>query len=458
MTTRKLNRLTQRVVDRAKPRERVEPLSKHQLWIGPGRDDYALMSSANGRIITRNGEQFVVMPMHSVMRDGGGLLLNLAADGSKSWAFQYAVRGAPPVISRNGRARPAVRTLGLGPAHTITLEQARAVAENYRRMLISGGDPASVHRRKPGSTAPVMTFDQCRDAYVAQLEREGRWRSAKYAREWVSAMDKHISPVLGRMNVADIDGPHVIAALEQIWHRIPIRANRLRVQISQVLDWAEARKYRSGANPARWAHIRSAGFGAPRDIRPVVPMEAVPWREAPAFLAEVMAIDKRAAKALVFLTLTAARTGEILKMCWGDVGDDGVWVKPAETTKAKRPHRVPLCRKARDLLASLPGERRPEDRVFPMGTNAMFDIVRRLRPGKMVHGLRSTFRDWTADNGWDAVAAEQALGHSRGTGTVAAYFRSDLLERRVPMMEAWAAHLLPSEAGENVVPMRSSRG
>jgi len=93
-----------------------------------------------------------------------------------------------------------------------------------------------------------------------------------------------------------------------------------------------------------------------------------------------------------------------------------------------------------------------------MGTNAMFDIVRRLRPGKMVHGLRSTFRDWTADNGWDAVAAEQALGHSRGTGTVAAYFRSDLLERRVPMMEAWAAHLLPSEAGENVVPMRSSRG
>ncbi len=396
--------------------------------------------------------------MHSVMRDGGGLLLNLAADGSKSWAFQYAVRGAPPVISRNGRARPAVRTLGLGPAHTVTLEQARLVAEQYRRILISGGDPALVHRRKPGSTAPMMTFDQCRDAYVAQLEREGRWRSAKYAREWVSAMDKHITPVLGRMNVADIQGPHVIAALEQFWHRIPIRANRLRIQVMAVLDWAEARSYRNGANPARWVHIRSAGFGAPRDIRPVVPMAAIPWQDAPAFLGEVMAINKRAAKALAFLGLTAARTGEILKMRWRDVGDDGVWVKPAETTESNRPHRVPLSGPALNLLASLGGERRPDGRVFPIGTNAMLDIMRVLRPGKDVHGLRSTFRDWCADTGRPSDVAEEALGHSRGSGTVAAYWRSDLLDRRVRLMEDWAAYLLPGHAGENVVPMRSSRG
>jgi integrase len=192
-----------------------------------------------------------------------------------------------------------------------------------------------------------------------------------------------------------------------------------------------------------------------------------------------------AAKALQFLTLTAARSGEVRGMTWDEVETfapansatlRGVWTVPASRMKNGREHRVPLTAEAVALLESLPRiDGSPYVFFAPRGgmlsDMSISAVMRRIqeaeakagRPGYLdprtkrpavPHGLRSTFRQWAAEKGYPRDMAEIALAHFIGSEVERAYQRSDMLDRRRDMMADWVAFLRGEAACRtNVVAM-----
>jgi len=165
-------------------------------------------------------------------------------------------------------------------------------------------------------------------------------------------------------------------------------------------------------------------------------------------------------RALEFTILTAARTGEVIGARWDEIRD-GAWIVPAERMKAQRAHKVPLSDRALQLLKGLPRE---GEYVFPgakagkpLSNMAMLEALRDMRPGLTVHGFRSTFRDWAAEQtAYPNHVVEMALAHAVGDAVEAAYRRGDLLEKRRKLMEVWAAYC-ERPASADVVVLKQRR-
>lgn len=353
--------------------------------------------------------------------DGGGLYLQVSPTGSKSWVFRY---------QRHGKRRE----LGIGGLLTTPLATARALAEGMRRDLGEGREP--IGRREAARTAAAgrMTFDQCCDAYIS-AHRHG-WRNPKHGDQWASTLSTYASPHFGAADVASVDTAAILRALEPIWTTKTETGSRVRGRIERVLGWATTRGYRTGENPARWRGHLEHLIAKPSKIAPVQHFRAMPFADLPEFFRAIR--DTPAGRALRYTILTASRTGEVTGMDMREVRGD-VWTIPANRMKAGREHRVPLTAEAAALL--------PEaGRPFAMSENAMLYLVQRPAPKGYglpytVHGFRSSFRDWAAENGWAGDVVEMALAHTIKDKTEAAYRRGDLLDRRRELMRAWADFL-----------------
>jgi integrase len=265
----------------------------------------------------------------------------------------------------------------------------------------------------------------------------------------------HVYPHFGDVLVDVVTTDHVAAALMPIWRVRPETAVQVRGRIEQVLDWARARGYRSGDNPARWRGHLSHLF--PRLPGRVEHHPAIAYDELPGFMAELRARDGVAARALEFLIYTAARTGEVLAARWDEI-DLGscVWTLPASRTKAGREHRVPLSAAAVALLRDLP---RVSEWVFPglrghLSQRALRLVLSAMRRSDITpHGMRSAFRDWAGnETAYPRELAEAALGHVVGDKAEQAYRRSDAIERRRELMQRWADYCT---ATANVLPLRA---
>jgi integrase len=210
-----------------------------------------------------------------------------------------------------------------------------------------------------------------------------------------------------------------------------------------VLDFARARGWREGDNPARWkGHLENL-LPKPRKIAPVRHYKAMPYADVPAFMARLRRLDSVAARCLEFLILTASRNGEARKATFDEVAGD-VWTVPGERMKRGKPHRVPLSPAARAVVKRMRAGAKGKF-IFPsrsgaLGDTALDDLLDDMKVGMTVHGFRSSFRDWAAETGFARELAELALSHRVGNDTEAAYFRSDLLEQRAALMVAWARH------------------
>ncbi len=182
-----------------------------------------------------------------------------------------------------------------------------------------------------------------------------------------------------------------------------------------------------------------------------------------AFLVEVKAQPGVAARALEFAILTAARTGEVIGATWAEIDfDERVWNVPKERMKAGKPHRVPLCARAVELLEQLP---RMSDFIFatvrkeeakPLSNMAMLELLKRMgRSDITVHGFRSTFRDWAGEQtAYPREVIEHALAHQLADESEAAYQRGDLLRKRRALMDDWAAYCsTPRPAKADVTPI-----
>ena len=175
--------------------------------------------------------------------------------------------------------------------------------------------------------------------------------------------------------------------------------------------------------------------------------------------------DSVAAKALEFVVLTAARSGEVLGARWSEIDiNERIWVVPAVRMKGGREHRVPLSDRALAILKDMKtlGQ---DDFVFPgqrprrpLGTNALTLLLRKMgRRDLTVHGFRSSFRDWCAERtSFPSEVAEMSLAHAIGNKVEAAYRRSDLFEKRRRLMDEWARFCDAPAADAAVIPMRRS--
>ncbi len=246
-----------------------------------------------------------------------------------------------------------------------------------------------------------------------------------------------------------VDTAAVLDVLRPIWAVKPETASRVRQRVEAVLDYATAAGARAGDNPARWrGHLENL-LPKPGKVRAVEHHAALPWQDAPAFMAALARREGVAARALAFAILTAARSGEVRGLAWAEVDlETAVWTVPAARIKAGKEHRVPLTPAALALLPTL-GE--PGALVFPspakvgspLSDMTLAAVLKRMgRDDLTVHGFRSTFRDWAGEaTAHPREVIEAALAHRLKDRAEAAYARGDLFAKRRRLMEDWAAYL-----------------
>jgi integrase len=372
---------------------------------------------------------------------GHGAFLQISEFGTRSWVFRYVV---------NGRAHH----VGLGSCTYVTLAEARQKAFEYRRLLAAGGDPLqakrAAKRERLLASTPARTFQQVALEYIAQHERE--WRSDHSRRQWRASLTRYAFPKIGSMAIADVDVAAVLSVLDPISARVPETTSRVKHRIALILDWAAARDLRPHDNPARRPRL------LPKHKNHVKHFAAVPYADIGAFMRELRAQEEPSARALEFLVLTVVRTNELLGARWNEIDGD-TWTIPSERAKSGKPHRVPLSARAVELLASLP---RVGQHIFPgrageeMGETTLRKVLQRMGCRATVHGFRSAFRDWAAEQtNYPNHVVEQALAHAIANGVEAAYRRGDLFEKRRQLMQDWAEYCgEPDTANGVVVPLR----
>jgi integrase len=348
----------------------------------------------------------------------------------------------------------------------VPLAQARDRARGIKQKIWEGVDPLEEKRRMTFSQAMEKTLDA----------RTAEFRNAKHKAQWRSTLDNYAVPVLGNMAVSDVAVSDVLRVLEPIWTTKTETASRLRGRIEAVLSWATVGGHRTGDNPARWKGNLDAVLPKPGKVAKVKHNPAVSLADAADWFKALRERDGIATRALEFLALTAARSGEVRGATWDEIDmDEGVWIIPAERMKAQREHRVPLTAEAAALLKALP-RMQGSPYVFPVARGGMLSdaalsaCMKRMhaareggypdpRSGRLAvpHGLRSTFRDWTAERTeYERDMAEIALAHTVGSTVERAYRRGDMIEKRRQMMAAWA-RFLKGEAGAKVVKMEAAR-
>lgn len=367
--------------------------------------------------------------------DGGGLWLQVSKSGTKSWIFRY---------TRQGKTHD----LGLGSYLNVSLKTARDKAQEQREALGRGEDPMAQRWAAKAAAASKMTFSECAEKYIA-VHRDG-WKNPKHAQQWTNTLETYAAPIIGNLDVALVDTPHILRILEPIWTTKNETASRVRGRIERILAWATTRRLRHGDNPAAWKNHLDTLLPKPSAVQKKAHHAALPYRDASAFLGEVRQLAGIAPRALEFTILTAARTGETIGATWDEIDlDSKVWTVPAARMKAKREHRIPLSTRAVAILEEIK-EQNKGAFVFPgwsgdkgLSNMAMLKVLKDMgRNDLTVHGFRSTFRDWCAEaTQYPREIAEAALAHTLTNKAEAAYFRSDLFEKRREMMQDWCNYI-----------------
>lgn len=388
--------------------------------------------------------------------DGLGLYLQIAKGGSKSWIFRYMLAGKP-------------RKMGLGSVHTVPLKLARERAAEQRLKLLDADDPIEKRKaerlEKLAASATILTFKQAAETYI-KSHRSG-WSNIKHAAQWTATLEAYVYPVFGDLAVSRVDVGLVMKALEPIWTTKPETATRVRGRVESILDWATARGYRQGENPARWRGHLDKLLPARSKVAKVKHHAALPYVEIGAFVGDVRKMEGISPKALEFAILTATRTGEAVGARWSEIDtENALWTIPAGRMKGKKEHRIPLSDRALEILASLPREKDAEY-VFigekkgqPLSNMSLLMTLRRMKRDDLTtHGFRSTFRDWAAEQtAYPNELLEMALAHTVSDKTEAAYRRGDMMEKRRRLMQDWAAYCAAAKtaAASNVTPIRAA--
>ncbi len=399
--------------------------------------------------------------------DGDGLYLLVRSEELRFWVFRYTPRGGK------------LREMGLGRAgagrNCVSLADARDKASQLFAQVRAGLDPLAERERSEAAARAAQqdaavkatTFREAAARYITG--HSASWRNSKHASQWASTIETYANAVFGDIPVSDIGTAHVLAAIEPIWKTKSETASRLRGRIETILDFAKAREWRDGENPAAWKGHLSLALPARSKIAKIKHHAALPWREMGDFM-NLLAIQKGiGALALRFAILTAARSGEVRGAVWQEIDlQAATWIIPADRMKAEREHRVPLSEPVLAILSEMAALRTntdPQALIFPgqsegrpLSDMSLTAVLRRMSRGDLTaHGFRSTFKDWASEmTAYPAELSEMALAHTIGSKVEAAYRRGDLFEKRRRLMVDWAAYCgrIAESVGGNVLALR----
>jgi integrase len=244
-----------------------------------------------------------------MLADGDGLYLQVSRANARSWIFRYFRHGKP-------------HEMGLGSLKAVGLAAARLKAAECRLMLADGIDPIAARdgerAQRAVEDARAITFDHCADAFIEA--HSSAWKNQKHVAQWKATIRTYVSPVFGSLPVQAVDVALVMKVLEPIWTTKPETATRIRGRIESVLNWAKAREYRTGENPALWKGHLDNLLPARSKIAKVKHHAALPYDQTSQFIDALRRQDGIAPLALEFAILTAARTGEIIGARWDEIG------------------------------------------------------------------------------------------------------------------------------------------
>jgi integrase len=367
--------------------------------------------------------------------DGSGLYLQVSPAITKSWVYRYTLNGTE-------------RRQGLGSYPDTTLEEARVLARTSRKLKSQGVDPIDQKHADDAQrrleAANRKTFRECAEDFI-DMKKAG-WRNDKHQAQWRNTLATYAYPFIGDLPVQAVDGAQVLKVLGPIWTTKTETATRVRQRIEKVLDWATVRHYRQGDNPAVWRGRLETQLAEPGKVRKVKHHPALPHADVPELFDWLKSKDSLASKALAFTILTAARNGESRQALRSELDlDKPVWTVPAERMKAGREHAVPLSNQALSVLKQTEVFANDE-RIFPgmgkgkhISETAMRKLLADFRTGLTIHGFRSTFRDWCAEEtNYPRELAETALAHVNKDKVEAAYQRGDMFQKRLVLMQHWA--------------------
>lgn len=405
--------------------------------IEPGKHPDKALSAAEIRGLSKPG----------MYADGGCLFLVVEPSGGKHWILRTTVKGKR-------------RDIGLGGLSYVTLKDAREEAARLRKIARAGGDPVE-QRRRERMTVPTLE-EAAREFHAVN----SKGFDQRHANRWITTLETYAFPAIGALAVDSVTSGDVLKVLTPIWLEIPESAKRIKQRLRAVFSYSKARGWMSGDNPAE-------------DVTKVLPKQvsgadhhpALPYQEVPGFILAMRAADAALSVKLAFefLILTAMRTSEVLLARWDQIDLEArTWTVPAEQMKGKAterriPHRVPLAPRCLEILQEA-RELGEGDYVFPGRTygrpcsNMIFlQCLKRMGRSEITaHGFRSSFRDWAEErNRYAHNVIEKCLAHRLQSKVEESYQRSDLLDLRRPLMEAWASFATAKPA-EKVVKMRGA--
>jgi integrase len=373
--------------------------------------------------------------------DGSGLYLQVTEGTGRSWLYRYRFSGR-------------LRNMGLGSLYDVPLSQARRKAAKLRAIKSDGIDPiAQRDEQRAAELASLKTFKVVAEEYL-ELHK-GSWKNEKHKAQWERTLKDFAYPKLGDKAVAKITREDVLDVLIERWTEIPETMSRVRGRVAAILDYSLAKGYRTAPNVALWQGPLKKSLSR-LSRRRVKHHPSMPYAEVPAFMEKLSEQRGVAARCLHLTILCAVRTTEARHAKWSEFNlDKAEWIVPAERTKSKLEHRVPLPPRAVAVLRGLVGLH-PEyvftaQKGKPLSDNAMLKLLDDMGHGDVtVHGFRSSFRNWAGEcTSFPSEVCELALAHVNDDKTKAAYLRTDFFEKRRQLMEAWARFC----AGENE-PMR----
>lgn len=370
--------------------------------------------------------------------DQHGLILRVRQSGAKTWLQRYTFNGQR-------------REVGLGSAKIVSVATARKTAHQNLVLVSEGVDP--IEDKKQDSLIPTFEV-AAREVYEANRPT---WRNAKHAAQFITTLETYAFPIIGGMKVNDINSSHILSILSPIWVKKSETAKRVRQRLSTVFKYSVARQWRND-DPANIAIVEAL----PNHKKKVMHRKSISYNDIAGFLETISGSSAgvNTKLGLEFLILTAARSGEVRNAHWNEI-KGSLWTIPAERMKAGVAHRVPLPARCMEILKEAKEISQGSGFIFegtrfgkPLSENTFNKLMKELGVEVHAHGFRTSFRTWTQEKtNFPREIAEAALAHSLKDKAEAAYARSDLLEKRASMMEAWAQFI--SSDAPNVIPIRA---
>ena len=372
-----------------------------------------------------------------------GLNLQVKKAGGKYWTFRYVFKGKRYDLS-----------LGNYPA--LSLKEARIRATASRAQLNAGRRPGPTWKTQAPSEAQhelaqaKVTFSQYSAECIAAKRPE--WKNTKHADQWSSTIAMYANPIIGKKAIGEVDMEDILAILVPIWQTKTVTATRLRGRLEWILASATTRGLRAGVNPATWKGLLETVLPKPGKIANEQHHPALDYHLVHGFIRQLQDVDGVAALALEFLVLNANRTGEVIGGRREEVSGNAIWTIPGVRMKAGKEHRIPLGKRSLELLQIAKSFDPGSEYLFsrngkPLSNMAMSMLLRRLGYSVTVHGFRSTFRDWVAEETLHSPeVAEKALAHAIANKVESAYRRGDLLEPRRRLMADWECYCLMGQS------------